>query len=90
MQVGVRDVKNRFSALADQVNQTGQALMVTKNNRPWVLIQPADEELRRRHERREKLRQLTASIDNETNGPAWDPNVSDRDLLGEERMRRFG
>ena len=49
--VGVRDAKNRFSELTLAVNETGKPLIVLKNNKPWVTIQPADSALARRRER---------------------------------------
>ena len=41
--VGVREAKNRFSELTTQVNELGLTLVVLKNNRPWVVIQPAQQ-----------------------------------------------
>ena len=89
--VGVREAKNRFSALAAQVNATGRSVMVYKNNRPWVVIGPADADSSRRRERLERLHALTARIeDGACDEPAWDASRTDRDLLNEERVDRFG
>lgn len=89
--VGAREAKNRFSELAAEVNRTGNALPVLKNGKPWVVIQPASEEVQRRRMRLEKFRTLTLQIEQEvTDEPAWDPAVSDRELLAEERVKRFG
>lgn len=89
--VGVREAKNRFSELTAQVNQTGAELVVLKNNKPWVIIRPADSAAADRRSRLEKLRALTGRIEADAaNEPEWDSAVSDRELLGEERMRRFG
>lgn len=89
--VGVRDAKNRFSELTLAVNETGKPLIVLKNNKPWVTIQPADSALARRRERLERFRELTRQIESETvEEPVWDKSVSDRELLNEERVRRFG
>ena len=89
--VGVREAKNRFSELTAQVNQTGAELVVLKNNRPWVIIQPADAAAADRRSRLEKLRALTGRIEADAaNEPDWDSAASDQELLDDERMRRFG
>ena len=89
--VGVRDAKKRFSELTLAVNETGKPLIVLKNNKPWVTIQPADSALARRRERLERFRELTRQIESEiVEEPVWDKSVSDRELLNEERVRRFG
>lgn len=88
--VGVREVKNRFSELAAEVNATGQALVVLRNNKPWVTIAPADAESAERRRRAEALKALTQSIESAADEPAWDASLSDKELLGEERERRFG
>lgn len=88
--VGVREAKNRFSALAAEVNATGRTLTVMRNNKPWVLISPVDAEECKRRTRLERFRLLTSRIDDQAKSdPVW-PNLSDEELLGEERMRRFG
>ena len=89
--VGVREAKNRFSELTAQVNATGSELVVLKNNKPWVIIRPADSAAADRRSRLEKLRALTGRIEADAaNEPDWDSAASDRDLLDDERMRRFG
>lgn len=89
--VGVRGAKNRFSELASQVNASGHALVVLRNNRPWVTIQPADAVCAERRARLARLRALTDAIDQGiATEPEWNPPLSDRDLLGEERMSRLG
>lgn len=89
--VGVREAKNRFSELAAEVNERGVPLVVHKNGRPWVTIQPADDAAARRRERLAKLRALTESIERDAGDePDWDSSLSDKDFLGEERVRRFG
>lgn len=88
--VGVREAKNRFSELTSQVNASGSSVMVLKNGKPWVTIVSADETARRRAERLARFRALTSRIDGSENEPVWDAGVSDRELLGEGRMRRFG
>lgn len=89
--VGVREAKNRFSELAAEVNASGLPLTVMRNSKPWVMIYPADAEAAARRARVERLRALTQSIEEGAQDePAWDPVVSDRDLLNEERVRRFG
>ena len=73
------------------VLKTGAELVVLKNNKPWVIIRPADSAAADRRSRPEKLRALTGRIEADAaNEPEWDSAVSDRELLGEERMRRFG
>lgn len=59
--VGVREAKNRFSELTALVNQTGAELVVLKNSRPWVVIQPADAAAKDRHARLDGLCALTAA-----------------------------
>lgn len=88
--VGVREVKNRFSELAAEVNATGRTLVVLRNNKPWVTIAPADAESAERRRRAEMLKALTQSIESAADEPAWDASLSDKELLGEERERRFG
>lgn len=89
--VGIREVKNHFSALTEKVNVTGRPLTVLKNNKPWVVIAPVDSAAASRRARRERFRMLTARIEGDIeNEPQWDEAISDKELLGEERMRRFG
>lgn len=89
--VGVREAKNRFSELTSLVNDTGASLVVLKNNRPWVTIEPSDAASADKRRRLESFRRLTRSIEEGVaNEPAWNPSVSDRDLLNEERSRRYG
>ena len=88
--VGVREAKNRFSELATEVNATGRTLVVLRNNKPWVTIAPADAESAERRRRAEALEALTQSIESAADEPAWDASLSDKELLGEERERRFG
>ena len=54
--VGVREAKNRFSELTTEVNASGVPLTVLRNNRPWVVIYPADEAAASRRERLERFR----------------------------------
>lgn len=89
--VGAKEAKNRFSELAAEVNRTGNALPVLKHGKPWVLIQPVGDEANARRERLRAFRSLTARVEQGTiDEPAWDPDVSDAELLGDERMRHFG
>ncbi|OUO60186.1 type II toxin-antitoxin system Phd/YefM family antitoxin [Olsenella sp. An270] len=89
--VGVREAKNRFSELTAQVNELGSTLVVLKNNRPWVTIHPADPEAASRRARLERFHALTASIERDVSRePDWEADKSDRELLDEERVRRFG
>lgn len=91
--VGVREAKARFSSLTEAVNELGAPLTVLKNNRPWVVIQPADASAAERRRRLEAFRALTASIEAEKSveaGTAWGSVEHDRELLAEERVRRFG
>lgn len=89
--VGIREAKNQFSALTARVNETGTPLTVFKNSKPWVVIIPADSRERERRARLDRLRKLTASIERDVAAePSWDASVSDRDLLDDERVRRFG
>lgn len=39
--MGLAEVKNNFSKVTAEVNRTGRPVTVLKNNRPWVVIQPA-------------------------------------------------
>ena len=89
--VGAREAKNRFSEFAAEVNRTGKALPVLKNGRPWVVIQPASEAARARRARLDAFRALTRLVEQDIDAePSWDVAVSDRELLDEERVRRFG
>jgi antitoxin Phd len=44
--VGVTEAKAHFSQLTREVNMSGQAVTVFKNNRPWVVISPAHQDFR--------------------------------------------
>ena len=39
--VGITEARTRFSQLTDEINTTGQSVLVLKNNKPWVKIMPA-------------------------------------------------
>lgn len=39
--MGLAEAKNNFSRVTAEVNKTGKPLTIMKNNRPWVVIQPA-------------------------------------------------
>ncbi|MDU4244428.1 MAG: type II toxin-antitoxin system Phd/YefM family antitoxin, partial [Varibaculum cambriense] len=39
--MGLAEAKNNFSRVTAEVNKTGKPLTILKNNRPWVIIQPA-------------------------------------------------
>jgi antitoxin Phd len=39
--MGLAEVKNNFSKVTAEVNRTGRPVTVLKNNKPWVVIQPA-------------------------------------------------
>jgi prevent-host-death family protein len=39
--VATADARANFSRIANEVNRTGVPVMVFKNNRPWVVIEPA-------------------------------------------------
>ena len=88
--VGVREAKNRFSELAAEVNATGKTLIVMRNNKPWVTIAPADAASAERRRRAEALKALTQSIESAIDEPSWDASISDKELLAEEREKRFG
>lgn len=39
--MGLAEAKNNFSRVTAEVNRTGKPVTVLKNNKPWVVIQPA-------------------------------------------------
>ena len=39
--IGLAEAKNNFSKITAEVNRTGRPVTVLKNNKPWVVIQPA-------------------------------------------------
>ena len=39
--MGLAEAKNNFSKVTAEVNRTGRPVTVLKNNKPWVVIQPA-------------------------------------------------
>lgn len=39
--IGLAEAKKNFSKLTSEVNRTGKPVTVLKNNKPWVVIQPA-------------------------------------------------
>lgn len=89
--IGVREVKNGFSYWSARVNQTGQPLTVLKNNKPWVVIQPANAEAEERRVRLEKFRKLTWQIEHEPLElkDDFDPTLTDEEILDQEIMRRY-
>ena len=43
--MGLAEAKTNFSRLTAEVNRTGRPVTVLKNNKPWVVIQPAGAEV---------------------------------------------
>ena len=41
--MGLAEAKNNFSRVTAEVNRTGKPVTILKNNRPWVVIQPAEQ-----------------------------------------------
>ena len=41
--MGLVEAKNNFSRVTAEVNRTGKPVTILKNNRPWVVIQPAQQ-----------------------------------------------
>ena len=41
--IGLGDAKNNFSRVTAEANRTGKPVTILKNNRPWVVIQPAQQ-----------------------------------------------
>ena len=39
--IGLAEAKNNFSKVTAEINRTGKPVTVLKNNKPWVIIQPA-------------------------------------------------
>lgn len=39
--IGLAEAKSNFSKLTAEVNRSGKPVTVLKNNKPWVVIQPA-------------------------------------------------
>lgn len=39
--MGLAEAKNNFSKVTAEINRTGRPVTVLKNNKPWVVIQPA-------------------------------------------------
>lgn len=39
--IGLAEAKNNFSRVTAEVNRTGRSVTILKNNKPWVVIQPA-------------------------------------------------
>ncbi|WP_276684603.1 type II toxin-antitoxin system Phd/YefM family antitoxin [Slackia piriformis] len=39
--MGLAEAKNNFSRVTAEINRTGRPVTVLKNNKPWVVIQPA-------------------------------------------------
>ena len=39
--IGLAEAKKNFSKLTMEINRTGKPVTVLKNNKPWVIIQPA-------------------------------------------------
>ncbi len=41
--MGLAEAKNNFSLVTAEVNRTGKPVTILKNNRLWVVIQPAQQ-----------------------------------------------
>lgn len=39
--MGLAEAKNNFSRVTAEVKRTGRLVTILKNNKPWVVIQPA-------------------------------------------------
>lgn len=39
--MGLAEAKNNFSRVTAEINKTGRPVTILKNNKPWVIIQPA-------------------------------------------------
>ncbi len=39
--MGLAEAKTNFSKVTSEVNRTGKPVTILKNNKPWVVIQPA-------------------------------------------------
>lgn len=39
--MGLAEAKNNFSRVTAEVNRTGRSVTILKNNKPWVVSQPA-------------------------------------------------
>ena len=39
--MGLAEAKNNFSRVTAEGNRTGRSVTILKNNKPWVVIQPA-------------------------------------------------
>ena len=39
--MGLAEAKNNSSRVTAEVNRTGRSVTILKNNKPWVVIQPA-------------------------------------------------
>ena len=39
--MGLAEAKSNFSRVTAEVNRTGKSVTILKNNKPWVVIQPA-------------------------------------------------
>jgi antitoxin Phd len=39
--MGLAEAKNNLSRVTAEVNRTGRSVTILKNNKPWVVIQPA-------------------------------------------------
>lgn len=67
-QVGILEAKTRFSALVDQVEAGGEAVIITRHGRPVARLLAADDDASSRPRRRfgddlpERLDQLRARI----------------------------
>lgn len=41
--IGLAEAKKNFSKITAEINRTGKPVTVLKNNKPWVVIQPASD-----------------------------------------------
>ncbi len=69
----------------------GEPVTVVRHGAPWVTICPASADAIERARRLERFRLLAASIEHSgIDEPVWDDAKTDRELLNEERVVRFG
>lgn len=85
-QVGVREAKSRFSEIAARVNADGIDVLVLRNNKPWVRIVPATPSPA---ERLESFDAFVSRLSGQPDLP-WPAGMTDREILNEARVRRFG
>lgn len=88
--MGVREAKNKLPALLAEAHRTGEPFIITKNGKAWAEVRPITGPTQ--NDKNERLAAFDQYVEllESTNEYVWPEGLSDEDILGSERVRRFG